>query len=89
VQVGGTATGERNRWHTQLTGSNVDYTDTLPQMQALASFTSAPMEQTVEITGQPVLMLVKKDTSSGSEQVARLSDRIFRACPKRSGPSRT
>ena len=57
VQVGGTATGERNRWHTQLTGSNVDYTDKLPQMEALASFTSSPMEQTVEITGQPVLRI--------------------------------
>ena len=57
VQVGGTATGERNRWHTQLTGSNVDYSDALPRMQTLASFTSGPMEQNVEITGQPVLRI--------------------------------
>jgi putative CocE/NonD family hydrolase len=57
VKLDVTSTGERNRWHTQLTGKNVVYTDVLPMMQSLTAFTGIPLDQSVEITGQPVLRL--------------------------------
>jgi uncharacterized protein len=57
VKLDLTSTGQRNRWHTQLTGNNVVYTDVLPMMQSLPAFTGSPLNQSVEITGQPVLRL--------------------------------
>jgi uncharacterized protein len=57
VNLGSASTGERNRWHSQLTGNNVIYTEVLPKMQTLAPFTSPPLDRDVEITGQPVLHL--------------------------------
>jgi putative CocE/NonD family hydrolase len=57
VKLAHTSTGDSNRWHTQLGGAPVDYTAALKQMSALASFTSAPIESALEITGSPVLRL--------------------------------
>lgn len=57
VRLAPVSTGEMNRWHTQLTGENVDYRAALPKMQTLASFTSLPLASAVEITGRPVLRL--------------------------------
>ena len=51
------ATGEQNRWRTQFGGQAVDYSQDLPGMQALASFSTAPLSQPLEITGQAVLRL--------------------------------
>ena len=57
VRIEVTSTGEQNRWHTQFGGQPVDYSQALPGMQALASFTTAPLAHPLEITGQPVLRL--------------------------------
>jgi len=57
VKLDVASAGDHDRWHSQLTGNNVTYTDALPGMQALASFTSAPLDRNVEITGQPLLRL--------------------------------
>jgi putative CocE/NonD family hydrolase len=50
-------TGKQNRWHTQLTGNNVIYADVLPKMQSLAAFTTAPLTEAIEVTGQPIARL--------------------------------
>lgn len=49
------ATGDQNRWRTQFGGHPVTYTDAMPQLQTLTSFTTAPLDKPIEITGQPSL----------------------------------
>ncbi|HXH38275.1 MAG TPA: CocE/NonD family hydrolase, partial [Thermoanaerobaculia bacterium] len=55
VALKNTATGDQNRWRTQFGGHPVAYDDVLPGMQTLTSFTTAPIDKPLEITGQPVL----------------------------------
>jgi len=57
VKLAATSTGESNRWHTQMGGNAVDYGKGLEKMNALTSFTTAPLASSLEITGQPVLRL--------------------------------
>jgi uncharacterized protein len=57
VKLAVTSTGESNRWHTQLGGNPVDYAKALEKMNALTSFTTAPLASPLEITGQPILRL--------------------------------
>src|SRR5262245_57610201 len=49
------ATGDSNRWHTQLGGGPVSYTAAVKDMSALLSFTTQPLSGPLEITGQPIL----------------------------------
>ncbi len=46
-------TGVKNRWHTQL-GEAVDYGDRSSADRRLLTYTSAPFERGVEITGAPI-----------------------------------
>ena len=72
VTLAPAATGDFNRWHTQLTGENVDYTGVLTKMQALAAFTSEPLAAGLEITGQPVLRLRLKTPQADPSVLAYL-----------------
>lgn len=47
-------TGTTNRWHTQL-GGPVYYGDRRSEAERLLTYTSAPIETSVEITGSPIL----------------------------------
>ena len=50
-------TGKRNRWWTQLGGPDVVYPDRAEEDRRLLTYTSAPFEENVEITGYPVVTL--------------------------------
>lgn len=49
-------TGAKNRWHTQV-GGEVVYPDRAEEDKKLLTYTSAPLETDVEITGHPVVSL--------------------------------
>ena len=49
-------TGVKNRWHTQV-GGEVVYPDRAEEDKKLLTYTSAPLEADVEITGHPVVSL--------------------------------
>jgi putative CocE/NonD family hydrolase len=57
VKLAETSTGNSNRWHTQLGGNPVDYSQALEKMSALTSFTTTPLAAPLKITGQAVLHL--------------------------------
>ena len=57
VKLAETHTGDSNRWHTQLGGNPVDYSQALEKMSALSSFSTTPLAAPLEITGQAVLRL--------------------------------
>ena len=57
VKFAATSTGDSNRWHTQMGGNAVDYGKALEKMNALTTFTTAPLAAPLEITGQAVLRL--------------------------------
>jgi uncharacterized protein len=57
VKIQIASSGESNRWHTQLGGNPVDYSGASKQMSALTTFTTAPLQAPLEITGQPVIRL--------------------------------
>lgn len=52
----GATTGAKNRWHTQV-GGDVVYPDRAEEDKKLLTYTSAPLETDVEITGHPVVSL--------------------------------
>src|SRR5215211_3679063 len=49
-------TGAKNRWHTQV-GGEVVYPDRAEEDKKLLTFTSAPLDADVEITGHPIVTL--------------------------------
>jgi putative CocE/NonD family hydrolase len=49
-------TGEKNRWHTQV-GGEVIYLDRAEEDKKLLTYTTAPLEADVEITGHPIVSL--------------------------------
>ena len=49
-------TGAKNRWHTQV-GGEVVYPDRAEEDKKLLTYTSAPLETDIEITGHPVVSL--------------------------------
>jgi uncharacterized protein len=51
------STGPANRWSTQAGGPRIDYGDRAQADKRLLSYTSAPLVETMEITGQPVVTL--------------------------------
>lgn len=67
-----TATGELNRWHSQLTAEEINYADVLPAMQRLTAFTSEPLSAALEITGQPVLRMHLKCSELDPSVIAYL-----------------
>lgn len=50
-------TGENNRWRTQLGGQPLVYPDRAAEDQKLLTYTSAPLEHDIEITGNPIVTL--------------------------------
>jgi putative CocE/NonD family hydrolase len=50
-------TGKTNRWTTQLGGGPVDYGDRAGPDKKLLTYTSAPLDRAIEVTGSPVLTL--------------------------------
>lgn len=50
-------TGDKDRWHSQLTGDDIALADVMQRVAQAPAFTSAPLRETLEITGRPVLRL--------------------------------
>ena len=50
-------TGEKTRWHTNLNGGDVVYTNRITQDAKLLTYTSEPLTQGIRITGNPLLTL--------------------------------
>jgi hypothetical protein len=87
--------GERTRWHTQLGGGDVVYPDRREQDEKLLTYTSAPLESDVEITGVPVVTMQLASSSSDVSlhlyledvapegRVTYLTEGIFRAINRR------
>jgi putative CocE/NonD family hydrolase len=50
-------TGTQNRWYTQLGGGDVIYPDRADADRRLLTYTSAPLDRDVEVTGNPVITL--------------------------------
>jgi putative CocE/NonD family hydrolase len=62
-----TTTGTTNRWQTQLGGDDVVYPDRAPADARLLTYTSAPLEEDLEVTGTPVARLhVRSTTEDGA-----------------------
>ena len=57
-------TGEENRWRTNLGAPPVIYPDRSAEDQKLLTYTSAPLENDVEITGNPVATLNLSSTAT-------------------------
>ena len=54
-------TGSKNRWHTQV-GGEVVYPDRSEEDKKLLTYTSAPLETDLEITGHPIVTLFLTST---------------------------
>ena len=68
------SSGAQTRWHTQLGGGDVVYPDRAVEDKKLLTYTSAPLETDVEITGSPVLTLEMSSTTSDGAIHAYLED---------------
>ena len=66
-------TGEKNRWHTQV-GGDVVYPDRADEDKGLLTYTSAPLEADVEITGHPVVSLFLTSTHTDGAFFVYLED---------------
>ena len=67
-------TGTQTRWHTQLGGGDVIYPDRAAEDKKLLTYTSAPLDDDLEITGTPVLSLSLASTASDGAIHAYLED---------------
>ena len=67
-------TGNQNRWYTQLGGGDVIYPDRAESDRRLLTYTSAPLERDVEVTGNPVITLRLTSTASDGAFFAYLED---------------
>jgi predicted acyl esterase len=66
-------TGSKNRWHTQV-GGEVIYPDRAEEDKKLLTYTSAPLETDVEITGHPVVSLFLSSTHTDGAFFVYLED---------------
>jgi putative CocE/NonD family hydrolase len=66
-------TGAKNRWHTQV-GGEVVYPDRADEDKKLLTYTSAPLEADVEITGHPVVSLFVTSTHTDGAFFVYLED---------------
>jgi hypothetical protein len=57
-------TGDTNRWRTQADGADVIYPNRAVEDAKLLTYTSAPLEQDIEITGSPVVTLYASSTAA-------------------------
>lgn len=68
-------TGVKNRWYTQLGGDNdVIYADLASRDASLLTYTSAPLETDLEITGHAVVTLHVRSTATDGAFFAYLED---------------
>ncbi len=67
------STGEKNRWHTQV-GGQVVYPDRAEEDKKLLTYTSAPLEADMEITGYPVVDLFVTSTAADGAFFVYLED---------------
>ena len=65
--------GEKNRWHTQV-GGPVFYPDRAEEDKKLLTYTSAPLEADMEITGHPIIDLFVTSTASDGAFFVYLED---------------
>ncbi len=68
-----TTTGEKNRWHTQV-GGQVVYLDRAEEDKKLLTYTSAPLEADIEITGYPIVDLFITSTHNDAAVFVYLED---------------
>lgn len=60
-------TGTTNRWHTNIGGGDVVYPDRAEEDKKLLTYTSAPMETDMELTGHPLVTLfASSDAEDGA-----------------------
>jgi putative CocE/NonD family hydrolase len=52
-----TSTGTQNRWYTQMGGGDVVYPDRVEADRRLLTYTSAPLERDLEVTGNAIMTL--------------------------------
>jgi putative CocE/NonD family hydrolase len=68
------STGTRNRWATNNGAGDVVYPDRSEADSKLLTFTSAPLERDLEVTGHPVLTLYLQSTHSDGAVFVYLED---------------
>lgn len=66
-------TGAKNRWHTQV-GGEVVYPDRAEEDKKLLTYTTAPLEADVEITGHPIVSLFITSTHTDGAFFVYLED---------------
>jgi putative CocE/NonD family hydrolase len=67
-------TGRHNRWFTNGGAGDVIYPDRSEEDKKLLTYTSAPMENDVEITGHPLITLYVTSTETDGAFIAYLED---------------
>jgi putative CocE/NonD family hydrolase len=67
-------TGSANRWHTNIGGGDVIYPDRAEEDKKLLTYTSAPMESDVEITGNPLVTIYVSSTAEDGAFFIYLED---------------
>jgi len=67
-------TGGHNRWHTNRGAGDVIYPDRAEEDKRLLTYTSAPMERDVEITGHPLVTLYVTSTHEDGAFFVYLED---------------
>ena len=67
-------TGVSNRWYGQIGGADVDYGDRAAQDAKLLTYTTAPLESSLTITGSAVLFLQLVSTTSDGAVIVYLED---------------
>lgn len=66
-------TGAKNRWHTQV-GGEVVYPDRAEEDKKLLTYTSAPLDRDIEITGYPIVTLFLTSTHTDGGFYVYLED---------------
>jgi putative CocE/NonD family hydrolase len=67
-------TGKHNRWYTNGGAGDVIYPDRSEEDKKLLTYTSAPMDHDVEITGHPLITLYVTSTTTDGAFIAYLED---------------
>jgi len=67
-------TGKRNRWYTQLGGADVVYDERSAQDKRLLTYTGAPLERDLEVTGQAIVTLRVASTATDGNFIVYLED---------------
>jgi uncharacterized protein len=67
-------TGTTNRWHTNIGGGDVIYPGRAEEDKKLLTYTSAPMETDVELTGHPLVTLYASSDAEDGAFFAYLED---------------